>query len=83
VTRAREVCSTSYFPATSVEAGASSAFKNNSTSSGWDADNSSKRDAVDDRFSNKTVRTVGVLMTTDAKSRKFDPDGVRIRYRCE
>lgn len=35
------------------------------------------------RFSKKRVRTVGELMMTDPKSRKFVPSGVRIRYRWE
>lgn len=78
VTRGK-VGSSAYFPATNVDKGASSAFKNSSTSSGCDADSSSRRAAVVDKFSNRTVRTVGELMTTEAKSRKLDPDGVRIR----
>lgn len=68
-----------YFPGSDLfPAGASSAFTNSSTSSGCEATSSRRRaDAV--RFSKETVRIVGALMMTDPKSRKFEPEGVRIR----
>lgn len=60
--------------------GASSSLKYSSTSSGCDAVNASESGA-NVRFSKRTDRTVGELMTTEPKSRKLLPDGVRMRYR--
>ena len=72
-----------YFPVlTLLVTGASSAFTNNSTSSGCEAI-SSKSKGENVRFSKNTVRIVGELMITEPKSRKLEPEGVSIRYRCE